>query len=125
MSPSDDFSPLIVEVLPLGEDRAWRLVQPLSWRDFDGHVHQVEAGFETDFASIPRGLRWLVKDDREAAFAAVFHDQHYRTSSVPRRWADDMFFHRLVDSGVTRRKAWLMWLAVRLFGWRAYHSGDS
>lgn len=83
-------------------------------------------GFESDGASVPRIL-WPVvfpADDLQAMFGAFVHDFVYRTH--PRGWskaqADDEFKYLLERGGVSKRRARLAYLGVKLFGgpsWRA------
>lgn len=112
------YGPLVVELCD--DSRQWRLVEPLSWRDPDGVLREVPAGFVSDFASVPRLMRPFALDDAATAKAAVFHDYAYRVALPGRRWADDLFYHQLRGNGVPVLFAWCYWLGVRLFGWIAY-----
>lgn len=82
----------------------------------------VQKGFQTDFASIPRGL-WniLPKLDRHL-LAAVLHDYLYKTALVSRPEADAIFLDAMRDLGVPGWKRWAMYLAVRLFGRAAWNA---
>lgn len=95
-----------------------------------GHV-EVERGFITDFASIPRPL-WPVigQPAGEYGKAAVVHDWLYRkrmwlrsdgtVQYCSRKWADDIFYEGMEVLGVKRWKRVVMWLGVRLGGWFAW-----
>jgi len=102
--------------------RSWRLLAPLVYRGkLDRFV--VPAGFDTDFATIPRwawGVPGFSPMERHKR-AAVLHDYLYRKGTVSRRDADGIFRRVMRETGtnwITRR---VMWGAVRLFGethWR-------
>jgi hypothetical protein len=80
-------------------------------------VFLVPAGFETDFASIPR-LFWSVigHPAGQYAQAAVLHDFLYRTKAVSRKKADALFSEAMAVLEVPAWKRWTMWAAVRVGG---------
>lgn len=96
----------------------WRLLDELAYASASGLLVEVPAGFETDFASVPRlPLAYLLAGgigDR----AAVIHDYFYRTTphTVTRAEADAIFHEALIAADVAPWRAYLMWLAVRLGG---------
>ena len=87
----------------------------------------VHAGFEFDGASIPK-IFWLTyysPYDPKVVLASLVHDYLYVTHRVDgdeatKREADLVFRDILRDHGVPRGKSWSMWLAVHLFGGRAW-----
>lgn len=97
-------------------------------------VFTVPEGFVTDFASVPRFLWPLLPPYGRHGRAAVVHDWLYlqrpevttRARGVmfrdlmPRRDADGIFRRIMIESGVPRWKAWLLWAGVRLGGWRSW-----
>lgn len=89
----------------------FRITEPVS---IAGHV--VPRGFETDFASIPRALRWLIPTVGRYNLAALIHDYLYDNRIKSRQYADRVFLYVMIKSGVTRVKAYTMYYAVRLFG---------
>ncbi len=102
----------------IGED--WRLLDPLVFqgsRDF----FVIRKGFRTDFASIPRPVRWLFDTAGANSEPGVLHDALWRESKrgdgVPSRvdpWdADGLFRRALRESGATALTRGLMWIAVR------------
>jgi hypothetical protein len=102
----------------VGED--WRLLDPLVFegsRDF----FVIRKDFRTDFASIPRPVRWLFDSTGENSEPGVLHDAVWRESKradgVPPRidpWdADGLFRRALRESGATALTRGLMWFAVR------------
>lgn len=101
----------------------WRLESQLRYDSIVyGKTIAVPAGYETDFASVPRlPLSYAIAGDT-AHTAAVVHDYLYSTPgvAVTRRIADAVFREAMMSSGVPRWRAWIMWIAVRLFGWLAF-----
>jgi len=111
---------LVVSLEPNG--KRWRLVEDFKYyTDLLGErkTFTVPAGFETDFASIPKPLlalpfiRWRDKFNK----AAVVHNWLYHTQEVDRKTADRIFLEALLVLGIPRWKAYLFYAAVRLFGW--------
>ena len=94
------------------------LEEPLRLR-VGGETIAVPAGFTTDFASVPRFLWFLFPRD-VGRRASVVHDYLYRGGPRSRREADRIFYAALRAEGVAAWRAALMWLGVRLFGWRHY-----
>lgn len=92
--------------------------------DFDYHVGseqsddvvRVEAGFETDFASVPRAFWWLCPPLGRYGKAAVVHDWGYVVQDRPRLSYDRIFLEAMEVLGVPGWKRSLMYAAVRLFG---------
>lgn len=86
----------------------------------------VAEGFVTDGATIPRFLWTVIGGPFHPMFsaAAVMHDWLYRGESdhpdVTRKLADDVFYGLLKRNRVNPIRAWLMWFAVRSFGWMFY-----
>jgi hypothetical protein len=107
------------------DGRNWRLAAPLLyWTTQGDHVH-VPAGFVTDFASIPRGLWNLFPPAGPYAPAAVIHDFLYRGGALhnrrpSRRETDAVFYDAMRELGISSTKRFVIWLAVRVFGRRAY-----
>ena len=80
----------------------------------------IRQGFQTDFASIPRGVRWLLDNAGMNSEAAVLHDAVWRESMRPEDsrvdpWhADGLFRRALRQSGSTALARSIMWFAVRI-----------
>ena len=109
-------SPLYLEY---GNGRQWKLTAGFSYVTdvgFGAYSIQVPAGFETDFASIPRPLWNLLPPTGEYGKAAVIHDYLYRQTNVSRYLCDRVFLEAMGVLGVAWWKRTLMFLAVRLFG---------
>lgn len=98
----------------------WCLLDPLV---FEGRQQffVMRTGFRTDFASVPRPVRWLFDSAGTNSEAGVLHDAVWRESKrrdgkTPRvdPWdADGLFRRALRESGATTATRSLMWLAVR------------
>jgi len=104
----------------LQKDRkTWRLLAPFVYQD-EGGSFEVPAGFETDFASVPRLpiIFDLVGEYGHAA--ATLHDYLYRTKVVPRDEADALFYRALRKTGIAKWRAWIMWAGVRIGGAKHY-----
>lgn len=147
-------SKLVTERL---EDGKWRLVEDLVWISdanekgidiFDSKLndqglveYRVEAPFDTDLASVPRFLWWLVSP-WDIARAAVLHDSMYQRmrdyEKELSKYPSDKFLWEVQDKSRHRKKADIIflnsmkdckpkpssivrkfcYLAVRLMGWR-------
>jgi hypothetical protein len=64
-------------IRPLAYDdgEAYELTEPLRWREPDGTLGEVEAGFVTDLASVPRPLRAVLPTYGRITPAAIRHDR--------------------------------------------------
>lgn len=116
------FRPLRLEYI---DGRRWRLTETFGYTTRPGRRITVPAGFETDFASVPRFFWRLLPPTGEGipyGKAAVIHDFLYRTSTidVTRKQADGIFFDAMTDLGVGNFTRHAMWLAVRLGGWSSF-----
>ena len=93
----------------------WRLIAPLEYESSEtGKTYIVPAGYETDFASVPRlpFAYWLTGDT--AHEAAVVHDFVLDDPMQSEDTADHLFLEAMAECDVPwwRRKA--MFLSVRL-----------
>lgn len=100
----------------------YTLVRPVRRYGLD-----IPAGFQSDGASVPRFF-WRVvfpPGDVHALGAAFLHDFIYRTHPVgwTREAADKLFLDTLIEDGVPKRRAFLAYIGVRLFGASAWREG--
>ncbi|WP_186169220.1 DUF1353 domain-containing protein [Burkholderia gladioli] len=96
----------------------WRLTAPLVYQsDVADRIFTVPAGFETDFASVPRApVAFLLAAD-SAHEASTVHDFLYTAPHpVTRSMADAVLKEASIVSGVPAWRAWLMWAGVRIGG---------
>jgi hypothetical protein len=85
----------------------------------------VPAGFQTDFASVPRiPVAFLLAGD-EAHMPAVVHDFLYSSKICTREEADNTFLEAMTATGVTKWRRTLMWAAVRMFGQSPYDADQA
>lgn len=109
------FGPLIVQLVDETAGGMWRLDQHMAYTAKDGRVFVVPAGFETDFASVPRLPVAYALYGNRAHKAATLHDWLIREGVVPRREADDLFLEAMLSTGVPEDIANVMHLAVRSY----------
>lgn len=122
--------PLILEYMT---GRIWALKKGFRFRigSPDGIERiNVFAGFITDFASVPRPLWMFLPPTGSYGKAAVLHDWLYRTATVTdgrkirhigRAEADSIFYEAMTVSEVGWFLRWLLWLGVRVGGWRPWN----
>lgn len=83
----------------------------------------VPRGFVTDFASVPRLPFAYLIFGGVGHSAAVIHDWLYSPKSgkgVTRAEADEVFHEALVVCGISKWRAWMMWMGVRGMGWKFF-----
>lgn len=104
-----------------GDGAHMTLVSPLVYRSERlKRTIAVDAGFITDFASVPRAL-WAVWPphggyDR----AAIIHDYLYVVGGVDRGDADGVLNEAMDVCGVGRFTRWVIYAAVRSGGWKPW-----
>lgn len=80
------------------------------------NVISVPSGFDTDFAPVPKYLRWVVSPFGCYGKAAVLHDWIYANAYRDKAYADKIFHEAMVVLGVSTFKAKLMYNVVKIFG---------
>jgi hypothetical protein len=102
----------------------WRLTSPLVYdSDAAGRVFVVPAGFETDFASVPRAMFAFVLCGDTAHAASALHDWLYTAHPVTRDVADTVLREAAIASGVPAWRAALLWAGVRVGGGGSHWNG--
>lgn len=110
-------SKLQVELVDPDMSGVWRLLAPLVYQsDAAGQTFTVPAGFETDFASVPRIPLIYELTGNTSQEAATLHDWLYTTGTVSRSMADAVLKEASIATNVPRWRAWLMWAGVRIGG---------
>lgn len=107
------------------EAKSWILHLPLFYevKELGSGDHiSVPKGFVTDLASTPRIIWAFIPPFGLHAAAAVLHDYGYGVKDRSRSEYDRIFREAMLVLGVRKSKAYVMWLAVRLFGWAAWFS---
>ena len=112
---------LAVEKVRVRPKPVWRLLRDLEYHsELLGETIVVPAGFDTDFASVPRlPLAWLLVGGK-ADEAAVVHDMLYSTQRYPRATADAVFQEAIQVLGYSGLTSTLMYTGVRAGGWFAW-----
>ena len=99
-------------------------LRPRSWSelteyqlvdDFSHRGYLVPAGFITDGASIPYGMRDTFNPMGKPFPAAILHDHKCKRNDYSRKQADKELYRDLQSCGVNKRRAWLMYAAVRAY----------
>ena len=107
-------------VTPLSDGRTWIIVSPFSYEVREGETIIVPSGFKTDFASVPRPFWWIIPQWGKYGSAAVVHDLLYQTGIRKRKEADTIFLQAMKESNVGWLTRYIMYWAVRAFGYFAY-----
>lgn len=118
-------SSLIVSPMPDG--KRWVVRRAFSYdvgAEGSGTTVTVPAGFVTDFASVPRPIWWILPKWGRYGNAAVIHDYLYASKLYSRPTADAWFLEAMGVLGVRPLTRWVMYKAVRWFGWLRYRGGD-
>lgn len=118
MARETSFTPLHIEVLPGG--RHYKLLKEMIVFSHRIGVTVIPAGFVTDMASVPRGFWNLFPPTGPYAKAAVYHDYLYQLGDISRADADREFADGMKALGVCWITRAAMWVALRLFGRKAW-----
>ena len=82
---------------------------------------RIPAGFRYDGASVPRWAWYLIpRTDARIWRAATVHDWLYARQIIERAVADGHFLAIMKQDKMPSLKRWLAYLAVRMFGGRAW-----
>lgn len=107
-------------------DGRWRLTTPLVFESLKvARTIEVPAGFETDFASVPRLPFAYLLFAGVADEAAVVHDFLYSEGILTRKLADEVFAEAMRACGTAQWRSGLMWFGVRVFGGTHYAASAS
>lgn len=103
----------------------WKLVEPFYIAiplDNVYYTFIVPDGFETDFASVPR-IFWTLLPPTTGyhAIAAILHDWLYYANITTRKEADRLFYKAMLELGVPKCKAYVIYKAVDLFGFKGWN----
>lgn len=96
-----------------------RLLEDVIYQARNGNIYTVPAGYETDYASIPRALSWIYPKDGPYRKAAIVHDwlitDLLPTDQINSNEVDRIFRQAMSDVGnIPKIRQWLMWCGVRL-----------
>lgn len=107
------------------DGKTWKVLQDLVYVDsIEGAIGVPEA-YITDFASVPRLpiIFDFLGDIGQSA--ATVHDYLYDNGTISRKQIDKVFHRALLDTGVGKVRAFLMYKGVRYFGWYAFAKARS
>lgn len=122
----------------LRREQMQRVCIPVPFADFDYYYTQgmliwtanpgqklvsttVPSGFCTDLTSVPR-LYWsILPKTGKYAYAAIVHDYHYWTQTIPRAQADEILKAAMQDSNVGGATVNVIYGMVRAFGASAWN----
>lgn len=76
----------------------------------------IPKGFETDFASVPKSLWNILPPLGKHNRASLLHDFLYVNNINSRKYSDHLFLCTMLEDGVNKIKAYLMYFGVRLGG---------
>ena len=106
-------------VAPLSDGKSWVIVGDFGYdigEEGSSEKVDVERGFVTDFASVPRVLWWVLPKWGLYGNAAVIHDWLYWEQSTSRKRADDLLLEAMEVLEVPSLKKKAIYSAVRTFG---------
>jgi hypothetical protein len=100
--------------------RRWELTE--AWTPPFRDLPVVPAGFRSDLSSIPRVLWPFVGPHELGLSSGVMHDFLYRSSGYSRAFADEAFRRLMEWEGIPQSRRTVAYIAVRIFGGRAYRA---
>lgn len=111
-----------LQVKKIPKEDAWELISPLVYvyqeQEHISEVYSIPRGFVTDFASVPRIPFVYSATGNTGHKAAALHDYLYSIGESRSR--ADAIFHAALLETEPKWRAWVMYTAVRLFGWMSY-----
>ena len=93
----------------------FKLINSFDYYADNGNIWTVPRGLNTDFASIPRFMRWLIPRVGDHGMAAVLHDFLCEKKQVSRKKADQLFLESMKVSEVSWLKRRTMYFGVRSY----------
>ncbi len=109
----------VLIVSPLADGKSWVIMRDFGYdvgAEGSNDTVNVEPGFVTDFASVPRVLWWAFPKWGLYGNAAVIHDWLYWEKNRSREEADRIMLEAMEVLHVPRYKQILIYHAVRMFG---------
>jgi len=96
--------------------KAFRVVDGFRYRDqYDGmETYTVPAGLDTDLASVPFFLQWMVRSYGKHTMAAIVHDEYWDATKSPAelRKANTAFRHAMWESDIVLSWSVPTWVAL-------------
>lgn len=105
-------------------DNRWEVLSTLRYQSqiYNGLI-EVQAGFVTDFASVPRVPIAYTLFGNRAHRESVVHDYLYQTHLTSKSDADKIFLEAMKARGKGFFVRWSMYMGVVLGGYSSYKSG--
>ena len=106
-------------VSPMADGKTWVLLRPFGYdvgEEGSGDAVDVDIGFMTDFASIPRIFWILLPRWGKYGNATVVHDWLYWAQVKTRRVSDNIMLEAMGVLSVPSWKKYLIYWMVRIFG---------
>lgn len=94
-----------------GKKTKFTLIDPV-----EIHGFWIPAGYKTDFATVPKAFWSIIPPIGRSNRAALLHDYLYDNRIGSRIFADQLFKKILLEDGVGKLKAEIMYLGVRIGG---------
>ena len=115
-------------VSPMSDGKTWIVMRPFRYEvgaEGSGDAVEVPVGFQTDFASIPRLFWAILPKWGRYGNGAVIHDWLYWEQARDRNEADAIFLESMEILRVGTPVRYLMYWAVRAFGWLAWYRNQA
>jgi len=109
----------VLLVSPMADGKTWVIRRDFGYEigaEGSGHTVDVAVGFQTDFASIPRGLWIFLPKWGRYGNASVIHDWLYWAQTRCRPESDRILLEGMEVLEVGAIKRHLIYWAVRIFG---------
>lgn len=118
----------ILIVSPMSDGKTWIIMRPFGYEvgsEESGDSVEVPVGFQTDFASIPRLFWAILPKWGRYGNGAVIHDWLYWEQTRERREADSIFLESMEVLKVGAPVRYVIYWAVRAFGWLAWYRNQA
>ena len=107
---------LNVDVLKEPVDgKYFRSTHTFDYTDETGEVYPIPANVNTDFGTVPRGLRWFVPRIGKYNYACYLHDWLCEYKIVSRKKADELFREAMKVCGLKKIKRGIRYFGVRIY----------
>jgi hypothetical protein len=110
---------------PLDDGKSWVLLKQFDYELYNigsGIWVSVPANSVTDLASTPRYIWSVFPPWERYGKAAIVHDYLYHAGQYSRKDADKIMREIMLNSDVDPLTRWLIYTALRLFGWIFFKS---
>jgi hypothetical protein len=98
---------------------SWELAEDFI-QNLDNETIKVPKSFKTNLASVPRLFWSIIPPFGKYSQASVIHDYLYFSKIYSKKESDKIFYKFMLQYGTYKWKAIVMYLAVKLFGSKAW-----